>query len=92
MFNQLRANFEPETLRTMATWYSRKVVLVETVCGFGLWLLPPRLAALIGLLVFTSIALFSNYYLFSVMFALLGIASVGLFVIKPEKHVLDLEA
>jgi hypothetical protein len=92
VFNHLRENFDPETIRTMATWYSRKVVLLETICGFGLWLLPSRLAALIGLLVFTSIALFSNYYLFSVMFALLGVASVGLFVIKPEKRVLDLEA
>ena len=92
VFNHLRGQFEPETLRMMATWYSRKVVLVETLCGFGLWLLPPRLAAMVAILVFTSIALFSNYYLFSVMFALLGVASVGLFVVKPTNQILDLEA
>ncbi|MGB7342630.1 MAG: hypothetical protein WBD20_00305 [Pirellulaceae bacterium] len=92
MFNYLRNTFEPEQLRTIATWYSRKVVAIETICGFGLWLLPPRLAALIGLLVFTSIAMFSNIYLFSVMFALIGIAAVGLFVVKRPTHKLDLEA
>ncbi len=91
VFNYLRNSFDADQLQTIAMWYSRKVVVIETLCGFGLWLLPARLAALIGILVFMSIAIFSNLYLFSVMFALLGVASVGLFVVKRPKHTLDLQ-
>ncbi|NND97659.1 MAG: hypothetical protein HKN47_10065 [Pirellulaceae bacterium] len=84
-FNLLRSNFEPETLREMAIWYSRKVVVIETLCGFGLWLLPPRWAALVGLTILTSIALFSNFYLFSVMFCLMGLSTVGFFVVGTKQ-------
>jgi hypothetical protein len=54
--------------------------LVETVAGLGLWALPPRIAAALAILLLSSIALFSNFLLFSVLFALIGLASVGLLV------------
>ena len=92
VFNYLRENFEPETLRTIATWYSRKVILIESTCGLGLWLLPAKWASIIGFVLLTSIALFSNFYLFSVMFALMGLSLAGLFVVNETKPVLDLEA
>ena len=80
VFNFLRDSFEPETLRTIATWYSRKVICIETICGFGLWMLPARWAAIVGVVLLSSIAIFSNIYLFSVMFSVIGLAAVGLFV------------
>ena len=80
VFNLLRDNFDAESLQAIATWYSRKVVVVETVCGLGLWLLPPRWAAIAGITVLTSIAVFSNWLLFSVLMSLIALASVGLFV------------
>ena len=97
-FNFVRQNFEPETVRTMAVWYSRKVVLIETIFGFGLWLLPARWAAIAGFTLLTSIAMFSNFYLFSVMFCLMGLATAGLFVVSDKRNepmpavVLDVEA
>ncbi|TWU01141.1 hypothetical protein Pla52n_45130 [Stieleria varia] len=33
MFNGFRSHFEVETLRLMATWYSRMVILTETLGG-----------------------------------------------------------
>lgn len=80
LFNWLRATFPQDTLREMAMWYSRKAVTVETLGGLGLWLLPPRWAAVAGMVVFTSIALLSNFLLFSVLLSLIGLASVGLLV------------
>ena len=80
VFNLLRDNFDADTVREIATWYSRKVIVIETVCGFGLWLLPPRWAAVVAIVVLTSIAVFSNWLLFSVLMSLIGLASVGLFV------------
>ena len=80
LFNLLRANFEPDALREISMWYSRKVILVETVGGLGLWLLPPKWAALAAIFVLTSIAVFSNFLLFSVLFSLIGLAAVGFFV------------
>ena len=80
VFNTLRANFEADKLREIATWYSRNVIIVETVCGLGLWLLPPRWAAVIAIALLTSIVVFSNWLLFSVLLSLIGLASAGLFV------------
>ncbi|MCC9642751.1 hypothetical protein LOC71_10740 [Rhodopirellula sp. JC740] len=77
VFNWLRSTFETETLRTIATAYSRKVVLVEAIGGLGIWLLPPRWAAIIGACVFTFIALFSNFMLFSVLCPLIGLSLAG---------------
>ena len=79
MFNWLRESFEPEKLRSIATWYSRKVIIVETLGGFGLWLMPSRWAATIGAVLFFSIAAFSNFWLFSVTWSFVGLASVGFF-------------
>ncbi len=80
VFQWLRSYFEPDQLRTIAMWYSRKVVLIETIAGLGLWALPPRIAAVMAILLLASIALLSNFLLFSVLFALIGLASVGLLV------------
>lgn len=76
-FNLLRANLNSEMLREFATYYSRMVIIVETACAF-LWLLPPKIASGIALSVFLGIAVFSNVYLFSVMFCLFGLTIVGL--------------
>jgi len=85
IYNQLRTHFEPETIRQIATWYSRQVIVVETIVGLTLWALPPRLAALVGLTVYASIAMFSNYYLFSVLLGLIALAAVGCFVPKQNR-------
>ena len=84
LFNWLRAHVEPETLRVIATWYSRQVILVESAGGLGLWLLRPRLAAMAGLLIFASIALVSNFLLFSVLWCLIGLAAVGFLTPRTE--------
>ena len=76
-FNALRAGVDPDTLRTVATWYSRSVILVESICGLLLWALPARVAAATGAAVCIGIALFSNFYLVSVVLSLVGLASVG---------------
>jgi hypothetical protein len=82
LFNLLRENFDTETLREICCWYSRKVVVIETVAGLGLWMLPPRWAAAAGVILLSSIALLSNLLLFSVLTSLIGLATVGFFV-KP---------
>ncbi len=82
LFNILRANFDDATLHTLAKWYSRQVILIETVSGLGLWLMPPKWAASIAVTLLMSIALLSNFLLFSVLMSLVGLASVGFFVRK----------
>lgn len=84
VFNLLRTNFEPETLREIAMWYCRKVIVLETVAGFGLWLLPAKWAAIAAMALLTSIAVFSNFLLFSVLSCLIGLAAVGLLV--PQRR------
>lgn len=79
-FNLLKGVFEVDALREIATWYSRMVVVTETVFGFSLWLMPTRIAAIAGMVLLTSIALFSNFLLFSVMACLIALMSAGLFV------------
>jgi len=80
IFSWLRSTFEEASLRELATVYSRIVILIETICGLGLWLLPPRVAAIIGIVVLTSITLFSNFSLISVLACLIALSAVGLFV------------
>lgn len=80
VFNLLRDRYDEATLRTLACWYSRKVVLLETFAGVTLWALPPRWAAVIAITILVSIALLSNLLLFSVLLSLIGLASVGLLV------------
>ncbi len=84
LFNILRANFDDQTLHVLAMWYSRKVIIIETVAGLGLWLLPPKWAAATAVILLTSIALLSNFLLFSVLLSLIGLAAVGFFVRKPS--------
>lgn len=83
VFNYLRENYDTQALQTIAMWYSRKVVVVESLAGLGLWLLPSKWAAAIGIVLLASIALFSNFLLFSVLMCLIGMASVGFFVRPP---------
>ncbi|MGI9474823.1 MAG: hypothetical protein ACR2NZ_25050 [Rubripirellula sp.] len=83
VFNFLRDRFDAETLREIAKWYSRQVIVVETVAGLGLWALPARMAAIVGVILLTSIIVLSNYYLVSVLACLIGLAAVGLLV--PRK-------
>jgi len=83
VFNGLRQCFDEAALREIAKWYSRQVVVVETLCGIGLWALPPRVAAAIGVTVLMAIALFSNFLLFSVMSCVIALASVG-FLVSSE--------
>lgn len=80
VFNFLKQNFAAESLREIATWYSRMVVVTETVFGLTLWCMPPRIAAVAGMGLLTSIALFSNFLLFSVMSCLIAMMAAGLFV------------
>lgn len=82
-FNLLRSNFQPEALREIATYYSRTVILAETAAAL-LWLLPVRLAGGIALAMLCGIAIFSNVYLFSVVFCLCGLAIVCLH--EPKKQ------
>lgn len=85
LFNRLRESLDQEGLRTVATWYSRKVIVIETLCGLGLWLLSPRWAAGIAVFVLTSIAFFSNFNLFSVLLSLIGLAAAGFFVPRTSR-------
>ncbi len=85
VFNLLRENFDEEALRVMARWYSRKVVIIETVAGLTLWAMPPKWAAAIAITILLSIALLSNFLLFSVLNSLIGLAAVGFFVRAKKK-------
>lgn len=84
VFNYLRETYDVETLRNIATWYSRKVIVIETVFGFLLWLLPPKWAAAAGATIFFCIAFFSNHLLYSVLLCLVGLSTVGFFVKKSQ--------
>lgn len=76
VFNLLRDWFDKETLRAIATGYSRKVIVVESL-GALIWLFPSRWAAVIGTVLFAGIALSSNFLLFSVLWPLIGLSLVG---------------
>ncbi len=82
VFNYLRETYDTETLRTLATWYSRKVVVLETVAAFVLWMMPARLAAATGVTIFFSIAFLSNHLLYSVLASMVALCAVGFFVKK----------
>ncbi len=86
VFNLLREHCEDATLREMACWYSRKVILIETIAGVSLWAMPPKWAAAVAIVILASIALLSNFLLFSVLFSLIGLASVGFFVRSRDQH------
>ena len=79
LFNELRSTYDMDALKEISRWYSRTVVVIETLAGFGLWLLPARTASVVAIVLLTSIVAFSNFLLLSVIFSLLGLAAVGLF-------------
>jgi len=85
LFNWLRSSCEPTKLRDIATWYSRGVIITESVCGATLWILPRRVAAAVALTVLAGIAICSSFYLFSVVLSLMGLAFTGLLV--PDKPI-----
>ncbi len=75
-FNWLRRSVDPEVLPEIAKWYSRMVIATETIAGLTLWWLPPRVTAAAGVVLFASIAIFSNVYLISVVAPLVALAVV----------------
>jgi hypothetical protein len=78
VFNLLRSWFDNDGLMTIAKWYSRMVIVLETACFAALWWLPRRWAGALAIVVFTSIACFSNWYLFSVLLSPIGLATIAL--------------
>lgn len=90
VFNQLRSYYDAETLRTVATHYSRMIIVTETIFGLGLWLLPPKIAATLGILLLISIVVFSNFLLMSVMGCLIAMLTAGMFVARNNS--LDTES
>jgi hypothetical protein len=86
VFNYLRDNYEPKELQEIAKWYSRQIVVVETISGIGLWVLPARWAALVGTIILSGVVILSNWYLGSVIACLIGLASVGFFVPRRPRN------
>ena len=84
-FNLIREHFDGEQVRTIATYYSRGVVLVESLCGPLIWVVDLRKAAIISCSVFFSIAIFSNFKLFSVMMSLMALSLVGIFQLPQTR-------
>lgn len=77
-FNVLRSWFDPAELRSIATWYSRFVILTELLGPIALVILPRRAASLVGMVILFGIALLSNLQLFSVLTCLLSLLAIGL--------------
>lgn len=86
VFNYLRDNYGSEELQEIAKWYSRQVVVVETISGIGLWALPARWAALSATIILSGIVLFSNKYLVSVIGCLIGLALIGFLVPNRSRN------
>lgn len=84
VYNLLRGQFDESTLRTVSCTYSRMVIVTELACG-GLWLLPPRWASSLAIVVMLGIALMSNVWLFSVLTCLIGLAIAGLHQTRPDR-------
>ncbi len=72
-FNLLRNQLDTESLRNVATLYSRVIVISETACSF-LWLLKPKYGGMIAIAMLLGITFLSNLLLFSVTFCLIGLA------------------
>jgi hypothetical protein len=86
VFNILRSWFAADTLEVISMGYSRLVIVLETGCFVALWWLPRRWASALAIVVFVSIACFSNWYLFSVLFSPIGLAVVGLLNLPNEAN------
>lgn len=76
-YNIVRGLCPEESLPVIAMWHSRVVVCAEWFCGF-LWLMPQKLASIAAIIMLCGIALTNNFYLFSVVTCLIGLALVGL--------------
>lgn len=79
IFNLLRSIFDQDALAGIAKWYSRLVISTETLCCIALVGLPRHISASMAFIVFISIAMFSNFYLFSVVFSTIGLATVSIY-------------
>ncbi len=76
-YNVVRSLCPEESLPAIAMWHSRVVVCAEWFCGF-LWLMPRKIASIVAVVMLCGIALTNNFYLFSVVTCLIGLALVGL--------------
>ncbi|MEZ6093586.1 MAG: hypothetical protein R3C03_05015 [Pirellulaceae bacterium] len=76
VFEMLRSVFSGDDLRQVAAWYSRFIIVVESAGGM-LWLLPPRVASAMAILILCGIFTFSNWFLVSVLACLIGLASIA---------------
>ena len=81
-FAWARDCFKDDALREVATYYSRLVIVVESLGGF-LWtfvyFMKSWKIAAIAMIAFAMIGLLSNYLLFSVLAPMIGLAMVGCF-------------
>ncbi len=77
-FNLLRVWFAPDQLRELAVWYSRFVIVTESLGAVAVLILPRRAASWTAIAILLGIALLSNLQLFSVLSCLLGLAAIGL--------------
>jgi hypothetical protein len=78
-YAQLRTSLDESTLRTLATWFSRWVVLVETAMAFTIFL-PARLASTITVVVALGMWI-SAPDLLDVAWPIIGTALAGRFLI-----------
>ena len=76
-YNLVRYFCPQESLPVISMWHSRIVVCAEWFCGF-LWLMPQKVASATAIVMLCGIALTNNFYLFSVVTCLIGLALVGL--------------
>lgn len=65
----LRAHVAPETLRELATWFSRAAIAGELLLSVSP-LLPPRFAAIFGITFLVGMVVVSTWYLVSVLASL----------------------
>ena len=62
-----------DTLRAIATWFSRGVIGVELLVAGGALLAPYRVVAIGGTVVMTGMVMISTWNLLSVMACLIGL-------------------
>ncbi|MEO1617344.1 MAG: hypothetical protein AAFV88_15950 [Planctomycetota bacterium] len=76
LYNWLRDTADPAGLRRLAMMHARMAILVETMAGLTLWILPHRLAGWLALAIMVVIPLTNNWLLFSVTLSLIGLSLV----------------
>lgn len=81
-FTWLRDHLDAEGLRAFATGYSRLVIVTESLGGF-LWaygyFMKSKTISILAILTFLAIGVLSNFFLFSVLAPMIGLALVGCF-------------